>query len=345
MTDDFINELRQPTDDDIKEFHQSVESPFGSGFGKPNSLDSESFSEAETRAIEYAQMDAAASSQVPRAVYAGVPMSQAVRDGAVKEENGVYSFGNCKVSSEKSLIVAFDNRGGDFIMTTATGRRLHVENSQIDDATILLDADITIKNSQLRGKTEIKSHVIDDEFYQYNQVAVIEDSYVLDSKIDASTVKNSRVIDSNMRGESHVEKATLVNSGLDNSKIEDAMVEKCGLIKSNVARVGQVKETAMYFGTIKDVASVDKSQIDLSNIINSWRLEHVDAYEVNVSDFVQSNVQVRSGADNKLVVSSLVADSEIVDKLANIKKTPVTFDEVTIDESQFDMGPQKGLQQ
>ena len=111
MTEDFINELRQPTDDDIKEFHQSVESPFGSGFGKPNSLDSDGFSEEETRAIEYAQMDAAASSQVSRAVYAGVPMSQAVRDGAVKEENGVYSFGNCKVSAEKSLIVAFDNRG------------------------------------------------------------------------------------------------------------------------------------------------------------------------------------------------------------------------------------------
>lgn len=340
MTEDFINELRQPMDDDIKEFHQSVESPFGSGFGKPNSLDSEGFSEEETRAIEYAQMDAAASSQVPRAVYAGVPMSQAVRDGAVKEENGVYRFGNCKVSAKGSPIVAFDSRGGDFIMTKATGQRLTVENSQIDDADISFDADITIKNSQLRGKTDIKSRVIDDDFYQYNQVAVIEDSYVLDSKIDASTVKNSRVIDANMRGESYVEKATLVNSGIDNSKIEDAMVEKCGMVNSEVIRVGQVKETAMYFGKIKDVASVDKSQIDLSNIINSGRLEHVDAYEVNVSDFAQSNVQVRSGADNKLVVSPLVADSEIVDKLADLGN-----DDVAIDESQFDMSPQKGLQQ
>ena len=56
-------------------------------------------------------------------------------------------------------------------------------------------------------------------------------------------------------------------------------------------------------------------------------------------------MKLRSDADNNLVVSPLVADSEIVDKLANIKKTPVTSDEVTIDESQFDMGPQKGLQQ
>ena len=324
---------------------EEIKSPFGSDFGKPNSLDSEGFSREEMRAIEYAQMDAAASSQVPRAVYAGVPLSQAVRDGAVKEENGVYSFGNCKVSAEGAPIVAFDDRGGDFIMTTATGQRLWVENSQIDDATISFDADITIKNSQLRGKTEIKSHVIDDDFYQYNQVAVIEDSYVLDSKIDASTVKNSRVIDANMRGESHVEKATLVNSGIDNSKIEDAMVEKCGMVNSEVIRVGQVKETAMYFGKIKDVASVDKSQIDLSNIINSGRLEHVDAHDVNVSDMTESNVQLRSDANNKLVVSPLASDSRVVDKLANIKKTPVTSDEVTIDESQFDMGPQKGLQQ
>lgn len=345
MTEDFINELRQPTDDDIKEFHQSVESPFGSGFGKPNSLDSDGFSEEETRAIEYAQMDAAASSQVSRAVYAGVPMSQAVRDGAVKEENGVYSFGNCKVSAEKSLIVAFDNRGGDFIMTTATGNCLWVENSQIDDATILLDADITIKNSQLRGKTEIKSHVIDDDFYQYNQRAVIEDSYVLDSKIDASTVKNSRVIDSNMRGGSHVDKATLVNSGLDNSEVKDAVVEKCGLVNSDIIRVGYVKETAMFVGQIKDVGSVAKSQVDFSNITNSGRVEHVDAHDVNVSDLSESNVQLRSDANNELVVSPLVSDSEIVDTLANIKKTPVTSDEVTIDESQFDMGPQKGLQQ
>lgn len=330
MTEDFINELRQPTDDDIKEFHQSVESPFGSGFGKPNSLDSDGFSEEETRAIEYAQMDAAASSQVSRAVYAGVPMSQAVRDGAVKEENGVYSFGNCKVSAEKSLIVAFDNRGGDFIMTTATGNCLWVENNQIDDATISLDADITIKNSQLRGKTEIKSHVIDDDFYQYNQRAVIEDSYVLDSKIDASTVKNSRVIDSNMRGGSHVDKATLVNSGLDNSEVKDAVVEKCGLVNSDIIRVGYVKETAMFVGQIKDVGSVAKSQVDFSNIINSGRVEHVDAYEVNVSDFVQSNVQLRSDANNDLVVTPLVTLED---------------DEVTIDESQFDMGPQKGLQQ
>lgn len=311
---------------------EDIKSPFGSDFGKPRpyDFDVEGFSEEETRAIEYAQMDAAASSQVPRSIYAGVPMSQAVRDGAVKEENGVYSFGNCKVSAEKSLIVAFDNRGGDFIMTTATGNCLWVEDSQIDDATISLDADITIKNSQLRGKTEIKSHVIDDEFYQYNQVAVIEDSYVLDSKVDASTVKNSRVIDSNMRGGSHVEKATLVNSGLDNSEVKDAMVEKCGLINSDVIRVGQVRETAMFVGQIKDVGSVAKSQVDSSNITNSGRVEHVDAYDVNVSELSESNVQLRSDANNDLVVTPLVTLED---------------DEVMIDESQFDMGPQKGLQQ
>ena len=311
---------------------EEIKSPFGSDFGKPRpyDFDVEGFSEEETRAIEYAQMDAVASSQVPRAVYAGVPMSQAVRDGYVKEDNGVYSFGNCKVSAEGAPIVAFDDRGGDFIMTTATGQRLHVENSQIDDATIFFDADITIKNSQLRGQTEIKSHVIDDEFYQYNQVAVIEDSYVLDSKIDSSTIKDSRVIDSNMRGGSHVEKATLVNSGLDNSEVKAAMVEKCGLINSDVIRVGYVKETAMFVGQIKDVRSVAKSQVDSSNITNSGRVEHVDAYDVNVSDLSESNVQLRSDANNDLVVTPLVTLED---------------DEVTIDESQFDMGPQKGLQQ
>lgn len=321
---------------------EEVKSPFGSDFGKPRpyDFDSEGFSREEMRAIERVKKDAAIRQLSARPDYAGVPMSQAVRDGAVKEENGVYSFGNCKVSAEGAPIVAFDDRGGDFIMTTATGQRLWVENSQIDDATISFDGDITIKNSQLRGKTDIKSHVIDDDFCQYNQVVVIEDSYVLDSKIDASTVKISRVIDANMRGESHVEKATLVNSGLDNSKIEDAMVEKCGMIKSEVIRVGQVKETAMYFGKIKDVASVDKSQIDLSNIINSGRLEHVDAHDVNVSDMTESNVQLRSDANNKLVVSPLVSDSKVVDKLADLGN-----DDVTIDESQFDMGPQKGLQQ
>lgn len=311
---------------------EEIKSPFGSDFGKPRPYDFDTigFSESETRAIEYAQMDAVASSQVLRAVYAGVPLSQAVRDGAVKEENGVYCFGNCKVSAKGSPIVAFDSRGGDFIMTTATGQRLWVEDSQIDDATISFDADITIKNSQLRGKTEVKSRVIDNDFYQYNQVAVVEDSYVLDSKIDGSTIKDSRVIDSNMRGESYVEKATLVNSGIDNSKIEDAMVEKCGMVNSEVVRVGQVKETAMYLGKIKDVVSVDKSQIDLSNIINSGRLEHVDAYDVTVSEFVQSNVLLRSDANNDLVVTPLATLED---------------DEVTIDESQFDMGLQKGLQQ
>ena len=321
---------------------EDIKSPFGSDFGKPRPYDFDTigFSRSELRAIERVKKDASIRHLAACPDYAGVPMSQAVRDGAVKEENGVYSFGNCKVSAEGAPIVAFDDRGGDFIMTTATGERLWVEDSQIDDATISFDTDITIKNSQLRGKTEIKSHVIDNDFYQYNQVAVIEDSYVLDSKIDASTVKNSRVIDSNMRGESHVEKATLVNSGIDNSKIEDAMVEKCGLVNSDIIRVGQVKETAMYFGKIKDVASVDKSQIDLSNIINSGRLEHVDAYEVNVSDFTQSNVQVRSDSDNKLVVSPLAADSEVVNKLADLGN-----DEVTIDESQFEVGFQKGLQQ
>lgn len=311
---------------------EDIKSPFGSDFGKPRPYDFDTigFSEEETRAIEYAQMDAAASSQVPRAVYAGVPMSQAVRDGYVKEDNGVYSFGNCKVSAEGAPIVAFDDRGGDFIMTTATGQRLWVENSQIDDATISFDGDITIKNSQLRGKTDIKSHVIDDDFYQYNQVSVIEDSYVLDSKIDASTVKNSRVIDSNMRGGSHVDKATLVNSGLDNSEVKDAVVEKCGLVNSDIIRVGYVKETAMFVGQIKDVGSVDKSQIDSSNITNSGRVEHVDAYDVNVSELSESNVQLRSDVNNDLVVTPLVTLED---------------DEVTIDESQFDMGPQKGLQQ
>ena len=321
---------------------ENIKSPFGSDFGKPRlyDFDAVGFSEEETRAIEEVKKDASTRHLAARPDYAGVPMSQVVRDGYVKEKNGVYSFGNCKVSVEGAPIVAFDSRGGDFIMTKATGQRLTVENSQIDDADISFDADITIKNSQLHGKTDIKSRVIDDDFYQYNQVAVIEDSYVLDSKIDASTVKNSRVIDANMRGESYVEKATLVNSGIDNSKIEDAMVEKCGMVNSEVIRVGQVKETAMYFGKIKDVASVDKSQIDLSNIINSGRLEHVDAYDVNVSDLSESNGQLRSDANNDLVVTPLVSDSKVVDKLADLGN-----DEVTIDESQFDMGPQKGLQQ
>lgn len=323
---------------------EEIKSPFGSVFGKPRPYDFDTigFSGSELRAIENVKKNAAIRHLAARPDYAGVPMSQAIRDGYVKEENGMYSFGNCKVIAEGSPIVAFDDRGGDFIMTTATGQRLWVEDSQIDDATISFDADITIKNSQLRGKTEIKSHVIDDDFYRYNQVAVIEDSYVLDSKIDASTVKKSRVIDANMRGESHVEKATLVNSGIDNSEIKEAMVEKCGMVNSRVIRVGQVKETAMYVGTIKDVVSVDKSQLDFSEIVNSGRVEHVDAYEVNVSEFAQSNVQVRSDADNKLVVTPLVADSEVVDKLADLGKKE---DEVTIDESQFDMGPQKGLQQ
>ena len=311
---------------------EEIKSPFGSDFGKPRPYDFDTigFSGSELRAIEHVKKNASIRQLSARPVYAGVPMSQAVRDGYVKEDNGVYFFGNCKVSAEGAPIVAFDDRGGDFIMTTATGNRLWVEDSQIDDATISFDADITIKNSQLRGKTEVKSRVIDDDFYQYNQVAVIEDSYVLDSKIDASTVKNSRVIDANMRGGSHVEKATLVNSGIDNSKIEDAMVEKCGMVNSEVIRVGQVKETAMYFGKIKDVASVDKSQIDSSNITNSGRVEHVDAYDVNVSDLSESNVQLRSDANNDLVATPLVTLED---------------DEVTIDESQFDMGPQKGLQQ
>ena len=132
--------------DEFKDLRQPVESPFGSDFGKPRPYDFDTigFSKSELRAIEYAQMDA--SSQVPRAVYAGVPLSQAVRDGAVKEENGVYRFGNCKVSAKGSPIVAFDSRGGDFIMTKATGQRLMVENSQIDDADILFDGDIKIVN-------------------------------------------------------------------------------------------------------------------------------------------------------------------------------------------------------
>ena len=309
---------------------EEIKSPFGSDFGKPNSLDFEGFSREEMRAIERVKKDAAIRHLAARPDYAGVPMSQAVRDGYVKEDNGVYSFGNCKVSAEGAPIVAFDDRGGDFIMTTATGQRLWVENSYIDDATISFDADITIKNSQLRGKTEIKSHIIDDEFYQYNQVAVIEDSYVLDSKIDGSTIKNSRVIDSNMRGGSHVDKATLVNSGLDNSEVKDAVVEKCGLINSDIIRVGYVKETVIFVGQIKDVGSVAKSQVDFSNITNSGRVEHVDAYDVNVSDLSESNVQLRSDSNNDLVVTPLVTLED---------------DEVTIDESQFDMSPQKGLQQ
>lgn len=315
--------------DEFKDLRQPVESPFGSDFGqsRPYDFDTIGFSESELRVIENAQMDAAASSQVARAVYAGVPLSQAVREGSVKEENGVYRFGNCKVSVKGSPIVAFDSCGGDFIMTKATGQCLTVENSQIDDVDILFDADITIKNSQLRGKTKVMSRIIDDEFYQYNETATIEDSYVLDSKIDASRVKQSRVIDSEM-GHSTLEKAVLVNSGIDHSTIKDAMVEKCGMINSDVIRVGCVKDTAMFVSVVKDALSINKSQVDYSNIVNSGRLEYVDAYDVSVENVTESNVQLRSDDANKLVVTVLTAE-----------------DSEEIDESQFNMGSQKGLQQ
>ena len=61
-----------------------------------------------------------------------------------------------------------------------------------------------------------------------------------------------------MRGGSHVEKATLANSGLDNSEVKDTVVEKCGLVNSDIIHVGYVKETAMFVGQIKDVGSVDR---------------------------------------------------------------------------------------
>ena len=320
---------------------EEIKSPFGSDFGKPRpyDFDIEGFSREEMRAIADAKKVAAVRHLAARPDYAGVPMSQAVRDGVVKEDNGVYSFGNCKVSAEGAPIVAFDDRGGDFIMTKATGQRLTVENSQIDDADILFDADIVIKNSQLRGNTKVMSRVLDDEFYQYNEMATIEDSFVLDSKIDVSTVKQSRVIDSEMSDLSHVEKATLVNSGISQSKIEDAMVDTCGMVNSDVIRVGQVKNTAMYVGVLKDVVSVDKSQVDFSNIVNSGRLEHVDAHDVNVSELSESNVQLRSDSNNDLVVTPLASDSRVVDKLADLGNEQ---DEVVIDESQFDVGFQKG---
>ena len=88
------------------------------------------------------------------------------------------------------------------------------------------------------------------------------------------------------------------------------------------------------------MVSIDKSQLDFSNIIKSGRLEHVDAHDVNVSELSESNVQLRSDSNNDLVVTPLVSDSKVVDKLADLGN-----DDVTIDERQFDMGPQKGLQQ
>lgn len=331
---------------------EDIKPPVRSDFGKPRFYDFDTigFSEEETRAIENAQLDAAASSQVPRAVYVGVPLSQAVRDGVVKEENGVYHFGNCKVSAKGSPIVAFDSRGDDFIMTKATGQRLTVETSQIDDADILFEADITIKNSQLCGQTKVMSRIIDDDYYQYNETATIEDSYVLDSTVDASIVKQSRMIDSEM-DHSALEKAVLVTSNSEQSTIKDAVVEDCGLINSDVIRVGQVTNTTLFVSVVKDALSVAKSQIQFSHLTNSGRLDHVDAVNVSVENVTESHVKLRSDDANELVVSPFgnpnaitIGNDYIGKDMADVTADTFISDDCVIDASQFEVNPQKGLQ-
>lgn len=258
----------------------------------------------------------------------------------VIRRDGVNHYHGFAIDNDIWKISRLDKDG---LEAKVSGGDLKIINSQVDgDTRLSCRGGAIILNSTFAGDNELVS--TDDRNPLTGNVnpLVVKDSFVAESTIEGSEVRHSKLLDTKVTAGATVVESDLERSRVYQSLVTESTVKDSTITGSTVERVGNLEASRVDVSTIKDVNRVNSSHLTFSEASHGQALDRVGLYDTTVKD--------ETLADTYRVTARGETYDVTAEAFDKVLRDPTYVDdfvkeEVTIDESQFDMGPQKGLQQ
>ena len=231
----------------------------------------------------------------------------------------------------------------DGLEAKVSGGDLKIIGSNVDGNTRLsCRGGAVIVNSTFAGDNELVS--TDDRnplTGNYNPL-VVKDSFVAESMIEGSEVQHSKLLDTKVTAGAMVVESDLERSRVYQSLVTESNVKDSTITGSTVEKVSNLEASRVDVSTLKNINRVNSSHLTFSEASNGQALDRVGLYDTTIKD--------ETLADTYRVTSRGETYDVTPEAFDKVLRDPTYVDdfvkeEVTIDESQFDMNPQKGLQQ
>ena len=198
-----------------------------------------------------------------------------------------------------------------------------------------------ILNSTFAGDNELVS--TDDRNPLTGNVnpLVVKDSFVAESTIEGSELRHSKFLDTKVTAGARVVESDLERSRVYQSLVTESNVKDSTITGSTVEKVSNLEASRVDVSTLKDINRVNSSHLTFSEVSHGQALDRVGLYDTTIKDETLADIyRVTTRGETYDVIP------EAFDKVLRDPAYVDDFEpEVTIDESQFDMEPQKGLQQ
>lgn len=230
----------------------------------------------------------------------------------------------------------------DGLEAKVSGGDLKIINSQVDGNTRLTcRGGAIILNSTFAGDNELVS--TDDRNPLTGNVnpLVVKDSFVAESTIEGSELRHSKLLDTKVTAGATVVESDFERSRVYQSLVTESNVKDSTITGSTVEKVSNLEVSRVDVSTLKDINCVNASHLTFSDASHGQALDRVGLYDTTVKD--------ETLADTYRVTTRGETFEVTPEAFDKVLRDPTYVDdfepEVTIDESQFDMNPQKGLQQ
>lgn len=257
----------------------------------------------------------------------------------VIRRDGVNHYHGFAIDNDIWKISRLDKDG---LEAKVSGGDLKIINSKVDGNTRLsCQGGAVIVNSTFVGDNELVS--TDDRnplTGNYNPL-VVKDSFVAESTIEGSEVKDSKLLDSKVTAGATVSESDLECSRVYQSLVTESTVKDSTITGSTVEKVANLEASRVDVSTLKEVGRVNASHLTFSEASNGQALDRVGLYDTTITDEALADTYRVTTRGETYDVTSEAFDKVLRDPTYVDDFEP----EVTIDESQFDMGLQKGLQQ
>lgn len=257
----------------------------------------------------------------------------------VIRRDGVNHYRGFAIDNDIWKISRLDEDG---LEAEVSGGDLKIINSKVDGNTRLsCQGGAVIVNSTFVGDNELVS--TDDRNPLTGKVnpLVVKDSFVAESTIEGSEVKDSKLLDSKVTAGATVSESDLERSRVYQSLVTESTVKDSTITGSTVEKVANLEASRVDVSTLKEVGRVNASHLTFSEASNGQALDRVGLYDTTITDEALADTYRVTTRGETYDVTSEAFDKVLRDPTYVDDFEP----EVTIDESQFDMGLQKGLQQ
>jgi hypothetical protein len=258
----------------------------------------------------------------------------------VIRRDGVNHYHGFAIENDFWKISRLDKDG---LEAEVSGGELKIIDSQVDGNTRLsCRGGAVIVNSTFVGDNELVSTDDRNPLTGTVNPLVVKDSFVAESTIEGSSVEKSKLLDTKVTAGATVVVSDLERSRVYQSLVKDSTVKDSTITGSTVEHVPELTASRVDASMLKDMGRVNTSHLTFSEASNGQAFDRVGLYDTTVKDETLADTYRVTTRGETFEVTSEAFDKVLRDP--TYVDDFVKEDEVTIDESQFDMVPQKGLQ-